>query len=172
MLQPVKVFLSARTARSRSRLNSAAPYRMQAWPPMSRKRTRRFWIEERTLTIGLGVKRSSQGQEGGPQLLGFGPALCRCQRPPLEDFRVVRRLIAGPFLLGHELFTPEAQRYREKITPTATSGVAGADRTLARIDPVLSWSRMRPLLRVSQSPGCAGHPRGRWSFPRSDGRGR
>lgn len=35
-LEPVELSRSERIARSRSRLNSAAPYNTQAWPPISR----------------------------------------------------------------------------------------------------------------------------------------
>jgi hypothetical protein len=45
--------------KSVSRLNSAPPYKTHAWPPMSRHFTPLVFIEERTLRIGLGVKRSS-----------------------------------------------------------------------------------------------------------------
>jgi len=73
---------SARIARSMSRLNSAAPYNTHAWPPMRRARTRCSWIEERTLRIGLGIKRSSQHQVGMPQFFRFAPAPCRSQAVP------------------------------------------------------------------------------------------
>jgi hypothetical protein len=43
-------------AKSASRLNYAAPYNTHAWPPINKARTRCFRIEERTLSIGFGIK--------------------------------------------------------------------------------------------------------------------
>ncbi len=50
---------SASRTMSVSRLNSAAPYNMQACPPMSRKRTPQVCRMERTLCIGFRVKRTA-----------------------------------------------------------------------------------------------------------------
>src|SRR5437867_910616 len=53
---------------------------------MSRARTRRARIEERTLSIGFGIKRASQGEIGLPELLALQPALDRRERIPLGPF--------------------------------------------------------------------------------------
>ncbi|PYJ84425.1 MAG: hypothetical protein DME22_12905 [Verrucomicrobia bacterium] len=40
---------------------------------MSKARTRRFRIKERTLRIGFGIKRASEGEIGLPEFLAFQP---------------------------------------------------------------------------------------------------
>gem|GEM_PF-4115866 len=69
--------------RSVSRLNSAAPYNTQAWPPMSRHWTWRSRIEERALRIGFGVKGASKCKVSLPETRGLCPALSRSQPIPL-----------------------------------------------------------------------------------------
>jgi hypothetical protein len=51
------------------RLHSAAPWNTYAWPPIKRQWTPCVRIEEKTLRIGLGVKRASQRQERRPECL-------------------------------------------------------------------------------------------------------
>ncbi len=93
---------SARMARSVSRLNSAAPYNTQAWPPISRARTRCAWIEERTLRIGFGIKRASQHQVALPEFLALPPTLERMEAVPL------RPLLADQILcLYHDSRVPQ-----------------------------------------------------------------
>ena len=58
---------------------------------MRRPWTRRVWIVERTLSIGLGIKRTSKRQVGRPELLTLMPALEGSQAIPvgplpLDDF--------------------------------------------------------------------------------------
>src|ERR1035437_8440406 len=53
---------------------------------MRRARTRCFWIEERTLRIGFGIKRASQHQVTGPEFLALGPPLGGRQAVPLRPF--------------------------------------------------------------------------------------
>src|ERR1035437_4441296 len=53
---------------------------------MRRARTRCFWIEERTLRIGFGIKRASQHQVTGPEFLTLGPPLGGRQAVPLRPF--------------------------------------------------------------------------------------
>jgi hypothetical protein len=53
---------------------------------MSRARTRRARIEERTLRIGFGIKRASQREIGLPELLAFQPALHRRKPIPFGPF--------------------------------------------------------------------------------------
>src|SRR5580658_1712342 len=53
---------------------------------MSRARTRRARIEERTLRIGFGIKRASEGEIGLPELLAFQPALRRRKPKPFGPF--------------------------------------------------------------------------------------
>jgi hypothetical protein len=61
---------------------------------MSRLHTRCERSVERTLWIGLGIKRSSQGEEGHPQPLALQPSLLGREANPLgpllsvEVFRV------------------------------------------------------------------------------------
>src|SRR5207244_3902512 len=74
-------------ARSTSRLNSAAPYDTHACPPMSSARTRCARIEERTLSIGLGIKRASQRQERRPKFAALAPSFGRRQAEPLRPLR-------------------------------------------------------------------------------------
>lgn len=74
----------ARRVMSRSRLNSAAPYNTQAWPPMRSACTSCVRSVERTLVIGFGVKRASEGQEPVPQLRALLPALLGREPVPLE----------------------------------------------------------------------------------------
>jgi len=74
-------------ARSRSRLNSAAPYDTHAWPPMSSALTRCARIEERTLSIGLGIKRAPQRQERCPKFAALAPSFGRRQAKPLGPLR-------------------------------------------------------------------------------------
>ena len=81
-----RLAVSARIAKSVSRLNSAAPYNTHACPPMSRARTRCTRIEERTLRIGFGIKRSSERQIGLPQLLALEPTLRWREPIPLDPF--------------------------------------------------------------------------------------
>ena len=90
-LQPLQVRGTREIARSVSRLNSAAPYSAQACPPMSRARTRFCAIEERTLRIGFGIKRASEGEVGRPQLCALGEALSRGQAVPVGPFRSGQR---------------------------------------------------------------------------------
>ena len=73
---------------SMPRLNSAAPYRMQACPPISRARTFFRRKVERTLGIGLGFTRPSQEQERGPEALRFDKPFGRRERIPFLDFIV------------------------------------------------------------------------------------
>ena len=75
-----------------SRLNSAAPYHTQAWPPMSRHWTWCSRIEERTLRIGFGIKGASKCKVSLPETRSLCPALSRSQPIPL-----------GP-LLAHQFF--------------------------------------------------------------------
>ncbi len=82
-----RLFASARMTRSVSRLNSAAPYNTHACPPISRARTRCSRIEERTLRIGFGIKRTSQNQERLPESLALHPTFGRTQRVPLCPLR-------------------------------------------------------------------------------------
>lgn len=76
----------ARMARSVSRLNSAAPYNTQACPPISKHWTWCFWIEERTLRIGFGIKGASKCKIGLPETRGLRPALGRGEPVPLGPF--------------------------------------------------------------------------------------
>ena len=57
---------------------------------MRSARTRLASIEERTLRIGFGIKRSSEGKEGLPQLLALREPLLGRQSVPFR-----------PFLTGH-----------------------------------------------------------------------
>src|SRR5947199_10227007 len=50
---------------------------------MSRARTLCSRIEERTLSIGFGIKRASEREIGLPELLALQPALNRCEPIPL-----------------------------------------------------------------------------------------
>jgi hypothetical protein len=50
---------------------------------MSRARTRCARIEERTLSIGFGIKRASEGEIGLPEFFAFLPALHRREPIPL-----------------------------------------------------------------------------------------
>jgi hypothetical protein len=59
---------------------------------MRRARTRCARIEERTLSIGFGIKRTSEGEIGLPELFAFLPALNGGEPIPL-----------GP-LGSHQLF--------------------------------------------------------------------
>ena len=108
---------SANTAMSVSRLNSAAPYRTHACPPISRYRTPLWFNSERTLRIGFGVKRASHLQEKIPELLAFPPALPRRKAIPLQPLgfqagcicnfnlprvghiRIIHRSAPGPALI-------------------------------------------------------------------------
>jgi hypothetical protein len=74
-------------AKSVSRLNSAAPYNTHACPPMRSARARCAAIEERTVRIGFGIKRSSERQERQPQSFGFAPPLARGEAVPCRPFR-------------------------------------------------------------------------------------
>lgn len=56
---------------------------------MSSARTPFFWIVERTLTIGLGIKGTSHGKVGGPELLAFLPALQRGKAVPIPPIRLL-----------------------------------------------------------------------------------
>src|ERR1051325_11022351 len=62
---------------------------MHAWPPMTSVLAPLFWIEERALSIGLWIKRSSQGEICLPHLRRFKKPLGRGQRIPC------RPLISG-----------------------------------------------------------------------------
>lgn len=53
---------------------------------MRRARTRCFWIEERTLRIGFGIKRASQHQVAGPEFLTLGPPLGGREAVPFRPF--------------------------------------------------------------------------------------
>jgi hypothetical protein len=57
--QPVEIVGREQNGDVVSRLNSAAPYSTHAWPPISRLLTRCERNVERTLRIGLGVKRAT-----------------------------------------------------------------------------------------------------------------
>lgn len=59
-LKRARFSASARIAKSETLLNSAAPQNTRACPPVSRQRTRCAAIEERTLSIGFGIKGASQ----------------------------------------------------------------------------------------------------------------
>lgn len=54
------------SAKARSRLNSAAPYNTQAWPPITRARSFFRWIKERALAIRLWFKRPAHQQKVFP----------------------------------------------------------------------------------------------------------
>src|SRR5690606_14627221 len=85
----------ARTAKSASRLNSAAPYSTQAWPPIRRARTPCVRIVERTLGIGLGLKAASKQVEGFPQAHALGPPLLRAYQVPGEHLLLDTPLQCG-----------------------------------------------------------------------------
>ena len=74
------------TMMSVSRLNSAPPYNTHAWPPISSERTPFRRIVERTLRIGLGVKRTSQFEVRLPQFRRLLQPLGRGKRVPLRPF--------------------------------------------------------------------------------------
>src|SRR5262245_3006502 len=57
-----------------------------AWPPISRARTWWFRKVERTLRIGFGVKRSSQGEIGFPEGRRGEQSLRRRQAQPFFGF--------------------------------------------------------------------------------------
>jgi hypothetical protein len=67
---------------------------------MRRARTRCARIEERTLSIGFGIKGASEGEIGLPELFAFQPALSRGEPIPLGPF-VSDQL----FGLNHERWT-------------------------------------------------------------------
>ena len=69
-------------AKSMSRLNSGAPSNTHAGPPMSRARTRCARIEERTLRIGFGINKTSEGEVSLPELSAFSTAWCGCEPLP------------------------------------------------------------------------------------------
>src|SRR5215813_14833843 len=102
-------------ARSRSRLNSAAPYDTHACPPMSRARTRCARIEERTLSIGLGIKRASEREEGGPEFGVLAPSFGGCQAIPI-----------GP-LWPHEFLGTNA--WRDGVGSSGSAGVRSQARS-------------------------------------------
>ena len=77
---------SATTRMSVSRLNSAPPYKMHAWPPISSERTPFRRIVDRTLRIGLGVKRTSQFEVRLPQFRRLLQPLSRREHIPLRPF--------------------------------------------------------------------------------------
>src|SRR4029078_9689482 len=79
---------SGSRARSRSRLNSAAPYNTQAWPPINRWSTRCLRIVERALRIGLGIKGASHGHIVMPEPGALFPALLRRHANPGRPFRL------------------------------------------------------------------------------------
>jgi hypothetical protein len=104
-----------------SRLNSAAPYDAQAGPPMSRARTRCARIEESALRIGFGIKGTSEGEAGRPQLLALQPALDRREPIPL------RPLGTGQLLRSNH-GRPIAGRLRHvNVRLTATRGIMQRD---------------------------------------------
>jgi hypothetical protein len=53
---------------------------------MRSARTRCAWIEERTLRIGLRIKRATEGEVSVPELLGFAPASQRREPIPFSPF--------------------------------------------------------------------------------------
>jgi len=65
---------------------------------MSSARTRCARIEERTLRIGFGIKRTSQREVGLPELLALQPALCGREATPL-----------GPFV-AHQVFRLDSKK--------------------------------------------------------------
>src|SRR3982750_2705883 len=79
-------------ARSRSRLNSAAPYNTQAWPPINRWATRCLRIVERALRIGLGIKGASHRDVVVPEPGALVPALPGRHAEPGTPFRLVEVL--------------------------------------------------------------------------------
>src|SRR4051812_15604238 len=79
---------SGSRARSRSRLNSAAPYNTQAWPPINRWATRCLRIVERALRIGLGIKRASHRDVVVPEPGALLPALPGGHPVPVGPLRL------------------------------------------------------------------------------------
>ena len=129
---------SARIARSASRLNSAAPYRMHAWPPMSRLCTPCVRIVERTLRIGLGIKRTSQGQIGRPQTLALHPPLDRSQPIP-----------CGPLGVAQILRLEERCSSRIRCEKRVSVGPMGHIGNIS-----VDFSRTRTGVDLSREQGC------------------
>src|SRR3990172_3993048 len=78
------------TAKSTPRVNSVAPYRMHACPPIRSARTLLRWKVERTLGIGLRLTTASEQKERGPEALGFREALRRGKFVPLPQVLVLQ----------------------------------------------------------------------------------
>src|SRR5690242_15260514 len=97
-LNRARLFLTTSKARSRSRLNSAAPYSTQACPPITRLFTWCARVKERALSIGLRVRPPSDLQVVGPQLLRLGPPLLGCQREPFQPLG-----LGEPLLIGQQI---------------------------------------------------------------------
>ncbi len=82
-----RLSVSASTTRSASRLNSAAPYKTHACPPIRRERTPCSRITKRTLCIGLGIKSASKGQIRRPQAAALQPSFGGTQAVPVRPLR-------------------------------------------------------------------------------------
>ena len=122
------------TARSRSRLYSAAPYNTQAWPPINRTGTSNCRIVERTRRIWVGITGASEGMEPRSETDGLRPPLLWRQSHPL------RGLLAVQILEGHTI------RRRHALSPS---------RIRARTPP-----GRRRSWRGCGSPSCRPHARG------------
>ena len=91
--QAVKVFVAGQDGDVDVAAEFGGAVQDTGLPPMSSARTRCFRKVERTLPIGLGIKRASQCHEGAPEVLRFLETLCRCQAPPRQRFGVFIGLI-------------------------------------------------------------------------------
>src|SRR5687767_6054964 len=74
--------------KSASRLNSAAPYGIQALPIIGRAFLTFCCIVERTLGIGLRVEPAPEEKVGVPQAHAFRPALLWTQAIPVQHLGI------------------------------------------------------------------------------------
>ncbi len=141
-----KFSASDKTAKSVSRLNSAAPYNTHAWPPIKRHCTRCAFIEKRTLSIGLGVKRTSQQQVRRPKLLALAPALLGRHSIPLCPFSA-----DDVFGVDHRIISVRASG----SAPTSYSSPSKTPRYSASSAVVSSATPSLPGRSCRAAPGAA-----------------
>jgi len=150
---------------------------------MSRHRTRCAAIEERTLSIGFGIKRASQGKIGLPKYRALLPTLnWREQIPfcPLFSHKFLRTQIGISKL--HSNFT--VSRATNSVNSGNTSGVSGklfahsrsaepSDAIASSTHPMPSLATVpngnsplsRPPAETTHSTSCAGASRGNVPCP-------
>jgi|LakMenEpi03Aug12_release.lakeMendotaPanAssembly.Ray.scaffolds.fasta_scaffold337454_2 hypothetical protein len=147
-----------------SRLNSAPPYKSHAWPPISSERTPFRRIVERTLRIGLGVKRTSQFEVRLPQFRRLLQPLGRGQHVPLRPFvsnerSQVDHARSPPQSVPCMRLHWDCKRYAESMAARrrgarGSSGSAPAPRPLptrstSEAVQVTGWSRKSRLCLIS-----------------------